>query len=53
MAIDDKNVFTFEKCLCRAEIKDVKDCKIEQFFMFLISALSPEGASQMFTHFSM
>ncbi len=33
-----------------AELK-LKTSQLEQFFMFLISALPPEGAFQMFIHF--
>ncbi len=31
--------------------KHLKMSQVEQFFMFSISALPPEGAFQMFTHF--
>ena len=51
VARDAKNVSTFEKCPLVAELK-LKMSQIEQFFMFLISALPPEGAFKMFTHFS-
>ena len=44
LAIDDA------KTTLVAELK-LKMSQIEQFFMFSISALPPEGAFQMFTHF--
>ncbi len=50
VAIDSKNVQTFERHPLVAELK-LKVSQIALFFMFSISALPPEGAFHMFTHF--
>ncbi len=50
LAIDAKNVLTFEKCPLLAELK-MKMSQTVQFFMFSISALPQEGSFHMLTHF--
>ncbi len=50
MAIDAKNVATFEKRPLVAELK-FKMSQIELFFIHSISALPPEGAFQILIQF--
>ena len=50
MARDGKSVLTFEKRSLVAGLI-LKTLKIMQFVTFSISALPPEGAFQMLTHF--
>ncbi len=50
VAIDAKTVLTFENYPLVAELK-LKMSQNGLFFMFSISALPPEGAFQMLTHF--
>ncbi len=47
VAIDAKNVLTFEKRPLVAELK-LKMSQTEQFFLFSVSALPPEGAFYCF-----
>ena len=49
VCIDAKSVLTFEKCPLVAEVK-LKVSENEQFFMYSISALPPDGAFQISVH---